>query len=109
MSTIVALRSLADLLMWANKDTGESWDYSTDAVDNSAYAEWVRTLSPEFVIGLIDIAEAARLLNQNATHASTGWAVTETDLVELSARLESVFDVQTDLGGRPDAEEVRGE
>lgn len=45
------IRRRADNLVWAA--AGEPWDYATGALPNSAYADWVRLMSPETVMALV--------------------------------------------------------
>lgn len=46
------IRRRAGNLEWAAAD--EPWDYFADAQPDSAYAEWVRLLSPRNVLELLD-------------------------------------------------------
>jgi hypothetical protein len=46
------VRRRADNLEWAS--AGEPWDYDTDALPESAYADWVRLWSPAAIVALLD-------------------------------------------------------
>lgn len=46
------VRHLAELLEWGSN--GAPWEYDSDALARSAYAQWVGWMSPAYVVGLLD-------------------------------------------------------
>jgi hypothetical protein len=55
---VTDLRRLAEAVEWALN--GNPWEYATDANPESIYAQWVAACSPEVILALLDVVDAAR-------------------------------------------------